>query len=278
MIKFINPELFHLDTTLVQGEHSDYFKTVVSSAIKVTTKQSNDKVRKVVTTIISDKEDITSSDTNCVIKTAPTANGTMRVSINAFERNDHDTDIYLVAIPFNGFIEEIEKSFQYRIYRGVMVKTDKRTIEFQGNTYKKVAYMIVVPNGNMLEDNNKYHEDELTLKVSSYNLETIEEDKHDTIKSTTTITFTKSETCGTDSKVECNVETVDPINPDDFKGKIIFPIYAKKSHDTDSNTSDNSEGNTDEKNGYTKKHKKDKYYNKNPYDRMKETKKKNKRR
>ena len=54
--------------------------------------------------------------------------------------------------------------------------------------------------------------------------------------------------------------------------------YAKKSHDTDSNTSDNSEGNTDEKNGYTKKHKKDKYYNKNPYDRMKETKKKNKRR
>lgn len=220
MIKFINPELFQLDTTLEHGENGDYYKTVVSS-VSVANQKTGEKASRVITTIFSDTEDF--NDSNAGVKSTQNDKGGVRVSINAFEKNKYDTNIYIAAVPFNGFIEEIEKSFQYRIYRGVMVKSDKRNIVLNGLAYKKIAYMIIVPNENMLSADHKYHVDSLDLRVVSYNLETNESGDHDTVKYTTTLTFSAPGECS----VESVSETIDPINPDDFKGKSIFPIFVK---------------------------------------------------
>ena len=277
MIKIINPELFKLETTVEKSENGNYFKTLVSSAIKVSSQKNGEKINRNITTIFSGEEDYNSN--NVGIRTVKGQNGSVRVSINSSENNTYDTNIYLIAIPFNGFIEEIEKSFQYRIYRGIMVKADKRTIEFNGKTYKKIVYMIVVPNEKMLDENHKYHEDELQLKISSYNLETKEDGTTDTLKTTDIIKFTAPGEFSIDSEQQ----VVDPVNPDDFRGKTIFPFFIKEIRDD--NSSNNYDKNLDESsdsdnNGkpHNKKSKKAPYYNQNPYERMKKVKKKTKRR
>ena len=146
MIKIINPELFKLETTVEKSENGNYFKTLVSSAIKVSSQKNGEKINRNITTIFSGEEDYNSNNVGIrTVKVEGTKfliNGSVRVSINSSENNTYDTNIYLIAIPFNGFIEEIEKSFQYRIYRGIMVKADKRTIEFNGKTYKKIVYSL----------------------------------------------------------------------------------------------------------------------------------------
>lgn len=222
MIKFINPELFQLSTVLEHGKSGDFYKTTVSSSVQTTNQKTGEKMNRIITTILSATEDFDDSETNVAIKTTATKNGTTRVSLNVFDNIKYDTDVYLAAIPFNGFIEEIEQSFDYRIYRGLMVKSDKRNIEFQGETFKKVAYMIIVPNLGLLKEDHKYHQDVLTLKVSSYNLETRDDNTQDTVKYTTTLTFDND-----GYNVDFATESVDPVNKEDFNGKVIFPIYVK---------------------------------------------------
>lgn len=223
MIKFVNKELFQLNTERERGEHGDYYKTTVSSSIEVTNQKTGKKMHRIITTILSDMEDYNDSSINVGIRSTTTKNGSARVSLNVSGNNKYDTDVYLVAIPFNGFIDEIEKSFQYRIYRGVMVKSEKRDIVFNGEKYKKIAYMIVVPNLSMLKEEHKYHVDTLSLTVSSYNLETVD-DNQETVKYTTTVEFKDRYTVD----VTSTTENVDPVSPDDFKGKTIFPIYIKE--------------------------------------------------
>lgn len=153
-------------------------------------------------------------------------NGKTIVKMNTSDSNLYDTDVYMVAIPFNGIIKPIERSYDYRIFRAVIVKSDKRDIEFEGAFYKNIAYMILVPNMQLLlKEDHKYRKDALSFEFSYvtrekepvFDMYTFFNSKETTV----TLTFTKE---GLVSSVK---ETgVKDDYADDFtkKGQL-FPIY-----------------------------------------------------
>lgn len=237
MIKIINAELFRIISTKESNESGEFFKTTFSTSFDVKNAKTGKMSPRVITTAISTEED--PSEGNVNIHTSVNKLGHRRVSLRTNERNKHDMNVYLIAIPFNGFIQEIEKSFGYRIYRGLVIHSDRKNIEFDGETYKKVAYMMVVANEGMFDESHKYHADEIDLVVNTFNLETDPNSQENyTVKTTNTISFTNDGAC-----FERKAETVDPINPDDFKNKMVFPIFkdthVKKSGNTNTGNREN---------------------------------------
>lgn len=241
MITIVNPEFFSLNTEKVTNEETGrtYYKTAVTTGIEVKDKKTNEKRSRIVTTIYHDTEDY--NDSKSVVRSAATKTGGVRVSISANDRNHYNNPIYLVAIPFNGFLDEIKESKQYRIYRGFVISEEKRTIEWAGEKYKKIAYMIVVPSRYLFEDDVYDHVDVIRLVMNSYNIETSEDrSSSNTVKTTNVIEFyPDGKTCTT-----IESEQVDPVNPDDYRGKPFFPLYRPKPvthQDKPSNTNNDIE-------------------------------------
>ena len=218
MIRFINKELFDLKN--VTTDRDTFVRTNVSTAMKVVKmKKSDEMEQRIVTIIKSETEDYNGE--HVAIHASKNKYGKTQISISSNSRNRYDSSLYLIAIPFNGFAEPIAKSNQYRIYKGMVVQSNKRNIEFAGDRYKKVLYLIVEPNFSLLKDDHKNHVDELSLVFTSYNLETRADNHVATVKSTNIIKF------GPDYIVE-DIEEVDPVNPEDFKGKELFPLWVPK--------------------------------------------------
>jgi hypothetical protein len=221
MITFINENLFKLDTQEVSNDNGTHYKIDVLTANAVKKGKSEEVKNHIITRIISPIEDYNSYNVN--IATSPGHNGMQNVSIRASERNTYDSDIILIAIPFNGIAEPIPESKEYRIHKGYVVRSDKRDIECNGVLYKKVLYLLVEPNIGLFNEDHKYHTDEIKLNFVSYNLETNEDNTTVTMKSTVEISFTAEAVKYTDS-----VEESDPVDPDAYKGQMLFHTYSKK--------------------------------------------------
>lgn len=237
MIKIINEELFNVISTKEENENGEFFKTAYNTSFDVKNAKTGKMAPRIITTAISPEEDPNNGNVN--IHSNVNKFGNLRVSLRTDERNKHDVNVYLIAIPFNGFIQEIEKSFNYRIYRGLVIHSDKKNIEFNGETYKKVAYMMVVVNEKMFDEDHKYHTDTIDLTVNTFNLETDPDTQEKyTVQTTNTVSFTKN-----GSYFTRDVKTVDPIDPEDFKNKMVFPIFkdnrANKSGKNHSNSKEN---------------------------------------
>ena len=222
MITFINENLFKLDTQEVSNNNGTLYKTDVLTAHAVKKGKSEEVKNHIITRITSPVEDYTEMNVNIV--TSPGHNGMQNVSIRASERNTYDSDIILIAIPFNGIAEPIPESREYRIHKGYVVRSDKRDIECNGTLYKKVLYLLVEPNVSLFNEDHKYHTDEIKLNFVSYNLESNEEDNTTvTMKSTVEVTFTAEAVKYTNS-----FEESEPVDPDAYKGQMLFHTYSKK--------------------------------------------------
>ena len=225
MINFINKELFKVTTEKVSNEHGEYYKTDVTTAMNVLKKQDKKPGKQIITKIISPSEDYNAENT--AINTLPLNSGRNRVSIKSSERNKYDSRIYMLALPFNGFAEPLEDTHLYKIHKGMIARSPKRNIGLNGLSYKKVLYLMLTLNEAVFAEDHKYHTDEIVLKFVSYNLESKQDGEAEnatTVKTTITVTFTAD---GVD--YEMVSETVDPVNPDDFKGKRLFRVFEKKS-------------------------------------------------
>lgn len=226
MITLINPELFNLTTTKEKNaKGEEYYKTVVSSSVQVKHNKTNEMFNRVITTITHETENY--NDTNVYVHNTKMQNNGIRTSITSSSANSVNVNAFLIAIPFNGFLSEIKRSFQYRIYKGFVLRTDKKSIEFNGNHYKKVAYMVVVPNELLLKEDHKYHTDELKMTVDAYNLDTKDENVI-TILTSTDIVFKENGV----SEYSVNSGEVEPVNAEDFNHKLVFPIYNPASKNT----------------------------------------------
>ena len=223
MIQVINEELFNVASTREENENGEFFKTVFNTSFGVKNSKTGKVTQRAITTAVSPYEDPNCG--NMSIHTTINKFGNPNVNLRTNDKNVTDTDVFLIAIPFNGFIQEIEKSFNYRIYRGFVVHSDKKNIEFDEKTYKKVAYMMVTINSKVFDKDHKYHTDDISLTVNTFNLETdatTQEKK--TVKTTTTISFTND-----NGEIVVDVDriatVVDPVDANDFKNKTIFPIF-----------------------------------------------------
>lgn len=231
MIKFVNPELFNTETSVIENDNrAPRIKTVYKAAICAKNQKTKVDEHRILITSLSDKDyDFTDPecDYKASIRSTATKTGGTRVNISISEKNKFDTPIYLVAIPFNGLLQKIEPSFQYRIYRAFVVKSEKRDISWNNGAYKKIAYMVVVPNTAMFDENHKYHTDMIALSVTSYNIEQNHDGEKFTVKEDITVEFNPD---GTTTQVVDN-DVVDPVDPEDFVGGSYFPIFRPRSNE-----------------------------------------------
>lgn len=170
------------------------------------------------------------------------------IKIRASNNNRFDMDIYMMAIPFNGIIQPIPGSFDYRIYRAFIAQSDRRDIEFEGKLYKKIAYLIMAPNTQLLQEYHTHHKDTLEFDFSFVNREG-NDSKTICKKTTISIRFTKEGLISTMSEKDVSDEYVDGFT----KGKT-FPIYTphpKKTSD-DKNNSEKPSKFPVKKNSYDK--------------------------
>lgn len=147
-------------------------------------------------------------------------NGKPIVKINASDENKFDTDVYMVAIPFNGIIKPIEKSFDFRIFRAFIAQSDRRDIEFDGKFYKSIAYMVIVPNIQLLNEDHKYSKEYLVFNFS-FVTRASHDGKTESEETTVSLTFTRE---GLVSVKQVN-DVPDDYADDFTKRGRIFPIY-----------------------------------------------------
>jgi hypothetical protein len=247
MIKLINESLFKKTTDARQNDRGEYFLTSFASAVKTPDPKKKDVefARTIATIIHSEADNFNQENTRISIGQSKSGFPTMHIGQGA--NNKYDTDVYLIAVPYSGVMAPIEKSYEYRIYKGLTVRAEKRTIEFEGQKYNKIAFLAVVLNESMFNEDNEHHKDQLVLTINSYNLENSGDDK-ETIKTTTSITFER----GKEPVVNTSSEKVEPIDMNEFKGKRVFPIYqGPKKNDKNENSEGTDSG---EKKTYHKDH------------------------
>lgn len=220
MITLLNEGLFEQVTEHREGKNGkpDYFRTIISSSIEsIDKKDPSVKCKRVVDHVLHTAEDNFNQENTRIL--VDWSSNRPFVKINQGDRNRYDTPVYMIAIPYNGFIAPIEKSNTFRIYKAFTIKTEKRDIEFDGQTYGRVAYMTVVPNVNLLSQDVKEGEtpEDVVMTFQTFNLI-----GKDTVKTTWTIQFMEDET-----KTFMNVESenVDPVDSKEYIGKKVFPIY-----------------------------------------------------
>jgi len=223
MITFINDKLFTVNTEAVSNEKGDFFKTDILTVPTVLKKNNSETAQRVFTKITSSTEDY--NDSNMAVHASAGFKGSEKISIRASERNKYDSDLVMVAIPFNGIAQPIEPSHNFRIHKGMVATSNKRNIEYDGNLYKKVLYLMIEPNNALFKPDHKYHVDEINLDFVSYNLETKEDATTTTVKTTSTLRITEGAIEFYVSSEEC-----EEISADTFRGQKLFTTMQHNTH------------------------------------------------
>lgn len=219
MITFINESLFSKISEKKEGKDGapDYYRMIVSSAMPVINRNNpEDPSPKVIEHILHLKEDNFNKE-NTYIRIKWIEKRRI-VLLNQKPTNKIDIPVYLIAIPYNGFIIPIEKSDKYRIYKGVTV-TLEDPIEYFDNTYKHIAYITLVPKFGK--------EGKSVLTITGYSIRKdlkFESNKdHQSFKTTWSITFTKTDE-GVDYEIDTKTEECEDVEFEPQQGSHIFPI------------------------------------------------------
>lgn len=244
MITFINEELFSTVCEKKEGKDGrpDFFRTIIQSSMNVIDKKNPDSVApKVIEHVLHTAEDnLNKENTRVGVKFM---NGRGFVRLNQKESNKYDTPVFFIAIPYNGFVVPVQRSKSFQIYKGFTV-TVNDPINFGGDTYKHVAYLMLVPNRKVLED----EETPCEFVMESFSTRK-DNDTQKTIKTTCTVEFylRNDEHC---FMVLTNQEETDPVNVSDYSGKRTFPIVNFKKNGgkkPDANAKEEGEAKREEK-------------------------------
>lgn len=242
MVRIVNENLFSVNTEKKNGTYGDFYCTSFASMIETPNlKKQNENYKRVLASIRHSNEDsFNKENTRVIVNRHPENNNTNFVRIAQAETYKFDTDVYLIAIPFSGIIKPMEKTYDYRIYKAFVAKSDKFDINVNGKSYNKIAYMIVSLNNNLFKEDNEYHKDKLELVFETFSLVAIEDqDIKQSVKTSYIISFTKDG----NYEVDIKTENVENINSKEFKGKSIFYIFEPKVSKDEEEKSDNKKRN-----------------------------------
>ena len=91
---------------------------------------------------------------------------TPKVTVRTSADTRYDSDIFVVAIPYDGMIKPIEHDEKaLSIFKCVMVKSDRMSIPHEDRKYKRVVYLVVRPNYQYL-GNDGWYGDECNLSIT----------------------------------------------------------------------------------------------------------------
>ena len=146
-----------------------------------------------------------------------------RITVRTSTDTRYDTDVFVVAIPYNGMIKPFRHDTEgLSIYKSIILKSDQATIEHLDTKYRRCAYFVVVPNYKSLAADGWYGpESNLVMTTAQSDLKArgvTEETAKWTFK-TTTVRFGENGLF----EITCTEETApyDVFSPDDIKGKEI---------------------------------------------------------
>lgn len=81
-----------------------------------------------------------------------------RVTIRTSADTRYDTDVFVLAIPYDGLILPVEGAENLMVYRTMIMKSDKATFEHEDRKYKRCLYMVVSPKFSEKGENGWYNE------------------------------------------------------------------------------------------------------------------------
>ena len=228
MIHFINKELFKLKSETKEIGNQKVLSTVAYSSVFVKdVRNPEKKINRIVGIITSDTDpEKDPANGKIWVQNVQEDNREKKVlKISCSDKNRYDMNIFFVAIPFNGFLEPIPEDYGYRIYRSVFVTGERQSIEFHGKMYKKILYLILVPNMTLFSKDNEHHRDVIEFVTNSYHLESNPEDRKNkrTVKVVNTLRITNN--LEDIQHMDTTSTIVDPIKPDAFKNVTLVPIY-----------------------------------------------------
>lgn len=146
-----------------------------------------------------------------------------RITVRTSTDTRYDTDVFVVAIPYNGMIRPFaHDEDMLSIYKSIILKSDQASIEHMDMKYRRCAYFVVAPNYKNLGNDGWYGvESNLVMTTAQSDLKArgiTEETAKWTFK-TTTVRFGENGLY----EITCTEETApySAFNPEDIKGKEI---------------------------------------------------------
>ena len=101
-----------------------------------------------------------------IISTVMNPDERPRVTIRTAADTRYDTDVFVLAIPYDGLIIPIESEDELMIYRAMIMKSDKATFEHEDRKYKRCLYLVVSPKFSEKGENGWYNDNcDLVVKT-----------------------------------------------------------------------------------------------------------------
>ena len=153
-----------------------------------------------------------------ITSTIPKDSKFARVTVRSSTDTRYDSDVFIVALPYNGMIKPFQHDEEaLSIFKSMIIKSDKLNILHEDNTYKRVAYFICRPHHSYMGNDGWYGKScnlSVTFAQSNRNAHGMTDETAEWTFTTHTIRF------GEDGQYELHtdVETApyDSFNPDDI--------------------------------------------------------------
>lgn len=173
MLHFINEHLFQdeiqSENTWEKNGHSEQYQRCLIKSNGAVAKKDGSFVNADRTLCVHNKG-TSPVDKTRIISTIMEGDTRSRVTIRTSEDTRYDTDVFAVAIPYDGLIIPIEDAPELLIYRAMIMKSDKATFEHEDRKYKRCLYLIVSPKFAEKGENGWYSEScDLVVKTIQSN-------------------------------------------------------------------------------------------------------------
>lgn len=168
-----------------------------------------------------------------IVSTRGGEHNALRVTVRRSTDTKFDSDVFMIAIPFSGFIIPVSETDDLDIFKATVMRSDQYFDHIDGERYKKILYAIVRPYHKAC--NHGIYNDSADFVVQFAQSNRTRKDQ-DTSKlkwkmQTTRVKF------GTNGEYHITRETTeipfDQFNPEDINIKVknLFPIVEPKSFD-----------------------------------------------
>lgn len=248
MFTIVNEELFMSNLEeLTNKDGLSYVKKSVS-----TVADDEGKMRKILVVTAGDKEVMNDMDSSAIIQTKEKISANGRANTNVLVRlskegQKYQQPVMVVAFPFNGIFVPQEESPYYRVYKAMVstVKDKSKSFEFDGQKFRKIAYVVIGLNTNKLKNAG----DTVSISFKSYNYMKDDLGEKATNEHKLQITVSASEVEGVDGlrlDYEYGISDgiVDPVDMDELTaGKPMFKVFTPKEKDTHIHNNNRSRSN-----------------------------------
>lgn len=149
MISYVNEHLFEVvqygNGTWARDEKTEeYERYAIKTSDMVTRARGEGNEPEVFQKILAMFNDAGHGNTR-IMSNRGGEHNTLRVTVKRSSDTKFDSDIFMIAIPFGGFVVPIEASDDLDIFKGLIVKSDTYIDHVDGERYKKIMYAAVRP-------------------------------------------------------------------------------------------------------------------------------------